>query len=402
MLFAYEALDREGNRSRGTIDAFNVDAAINSIQHRGLVIISIKNTEKKSLLNFSISFLNRISTKDIVILSRQMATLFSAQVSALRVFSLLAAENHSPELRKHLSEVADDLQGGSSISKALAKHPRVFSDFYVNMVHSGEESGKLDQTFEYLANYLDRSYEVTSKVKNAMVYPAFVMVVFVGVMTFMMTNIIPKISEIIESAGQDIPIYTKIVIGVSHFIVDYGWLIFIVIVLGLVALLRYRRTEGGRIVVSKFKLSIPYAGDLFRKLYLSRLADNMNTMLSSAIPIVKSIEITASVIGDATYESVLKVVADDVRTGSSVSSALSAHPEIPSILVQMVKVGEETGELGNILNTLSKFYAREVTNAVDTLIGLIEPAMIILLAGGVGILLAAVLVPIYNLSSSIA
>lgn len=402
MLFAYEALDREGNRSHGTIDAFNADAAINSIQHRGLVIISIKSAEKKTLLNLNIAFLDRVSTKDIVILSRQMATLFTAQVSALRVFSLLATENSNQVLKKHLSEVADDLQGGSSISKALAKHPKVFSDFYVNMVRAGEESGKLDQTFEYLASYLDRTYEVSAKVKNAMVYPAFVIVVFIGVMYFMLTNIIPKITEIIEGSGQEIPIYTKIVIGVSQALVDYGWMMFLVLVFAIIALLRYRRTESGKRVLSKFKLSVPYAGDLFRKLYLSRIADNMNTMLGSAIPIVKALEITSTIVADATYQDVLKVVADDVRTGSSVSSSLSSHPEIPSMLVQMVKVGEETGELGNILNTLAKFYGREVTNAVDTMIGLIEPAMIILLAGGVGILLASVLVPIYNLSSGIA
>jgi len=402
MLFRYEALDREGNRQQGSIDASNADAAISSIQHRGLVIVSIKSTEKKSLLDIDVSFLNRVKTKDIVILSRQMATLFNAQVSALRVFSLLSAENSNPQLRKSLAEIADDLQSGSSISKALSKHPKIFSDFYVNMVRAGEESGKLDSTFTYLADYLDRTYEVTSKVKSAMVYPAFVIVVFVGVMAFMFTSIIPKISEIIESSGQEIPIYTKIVIGTSHFATSYGWLIFLALVLSIIGFLRYRRTESGKFMVSRFKLSVPYIGALYRKLYLSRISDNMNTMLQSAIPIVKSIEITAAVVGDATYEAILKVVADDVRTGSALSSALSTHPEIPTILVQMVKVGEETGELGNILNTLSKFYAREVTNAVDGLVGLIEPTLIILLAGGVGVLLAAVLVPIYNLSSSIS
>src|SRR5262249_43139224 len=155
--------------------------------------------------------------------SRQMATLFNAQVSALRVFSLLAAENTNKALSKHMTDVANDLQGGSSISNALSKHPKVFSDFYVNMVRAGEESGKLDQTF----NYLDRSYEVTSKVRNALTYPAFIVLVFVGVMIFMLTNIIPKISEIIESAGQEIPIYTKIVIGISNIFTHYGLFVLI-------------------------------------------------------------------------------------------------------------------------------------------------------------------------------
>ena len=402
MLFLYEALDKQGERQFGSIDAFNAEAAINSIQHRGLIIISIKSGERRSFLKLNVSFLNRIKGKEIVLLSRQMATLFNAQVSALRVFTLLAAENQNLELRKHMTEIADDLQGGSSISKALSKHPKVFSNFYVNMVRAGEESGKLDETFDHLAAYLDRSYEVVSKVKNAMVYPAFVVVVFIGVMYFMLTNIIPKIAEIIEQSGQEIPIYTKMVIGTSHFLTDYGPFILIALAIILLVLYRYSRTPGGKLAFSRVKLSIPVLNNLYSKLYLARIADNLNTMLGSAIPIIKSIEITASIVGDATYEQILKQVAEDVRTGSSLSSALSGHPQMPSILVQMVKVGEETGELGNILSTLAKFYSREVTGAVDAMIGLIEPVMIILLAGGVGILLASVLVPIYNLSSSIS
>ena len=393
MLFKYEAVDPRGDRQQGTIDAYSADAAINAIQHRGLVITSFMKLE--------VSLLNRVSNKDIVILSRQMSTLFNAQVSALRVFSLLAAESHNPELRKHMVEVADDLQAGSSISKALSKHPKIFSDFYVNMVRAGEESGKLDQTFSYLADYLDRTYEVTSKVKNALVYPAFVVFVFIGVMVFMLTSIIPKISEIIESAGQDIPIYTKIVIGISRLLTEYGLWVLIVLVIGGIFTFRYGRTESGKFFFSKLRLSTPYLGDLYRKMYLSRIADNMNTMLSSAIPIVKTLDVTAAVVGDVTYEKIIKEVVDAVRVGSSVSLAFSAHKEVPTILVQMIKVGEETGELGNILNTLAKFYTREVNNAVDTVISLIEPAMIILLAVGVGILLASVLVPIYNLTSSI-
>lgn len=402
MLFIYEALDKDGNRQTGSIDTVNAEAAINSIQHRGLVIISIKSGEQHSLLNLKLSFFNRVSSKEVVLLSRQLATLFNAQVSALRVFTLLAAENQNLELRKHMTEIADDLQAGSSISKALSKHPKVFSEFYVNMVKAGEESGKLDDTFNHLADYIDRSYEVAAKVKNALVYPIFVVVVFIGVMYFMMTSIIPKISEIIEGSGQEIPIYTKIVIGTSYFLTNYGPFLLIALALAAVALFQFSRTDKGKHAFSKFKLSIPYVSALYRKLYLARIADNLNTMLGSAIPIIKAIEITASVVDDATYKDVLKEVGEDVRTGSSLSLALSSHPEMPSILVQMVKVGEETGELGNILSTLAKFYNREVTGAVDAMIGLIEPAMIIVLAGGVGVLLASVLMPIYNMASSIS
>ena len=401
MLFKYQAINQNGQPEQGDIEAVNVEVAISSLQRRGFTLSKIAPAESGSLFAKDISFFNHVSNKDIVMLSRQMSTLFEAQVSALRVFRLLAAEGEKPIIRKTLNIVADDLQGGSSIAKALAKHPKIFSDFYVNMVRAGEESGKLDQTLSYLADYLDRSYEVTSKAKNAMIYPAFVIVVFISVMVLMLTKIIPSITQILKESGQDIPIYTKAVIFISDFLVNYGLFLLLGIIAGAVVLWRMTRTPSGRFALSQFKLKVPYLGNLYRKLYLSRIADNLNTMLSSAIPIVKGLEITASVVGDEVYRAILQEVTESVKSGNTLSDSLSRYPEIPSIMVQMSKVGEESGELGKILKTLAKFYQREVTNAVDTMIGMIEPAMIIALAVAVGFLLAAVLMPIYNIAGGI-
>lgn len=401
MLFKYQAINQNGQPEQGDIEAINVEVAISSLQRRGFTLSRIAPAESGSLLSKNISFLNRVSNKDIVMLSRQMSTLFEAQVSALRVFRLLAAESEKPTLRATLNTVADDLQGGGSIAKALARHPKVFSEFYVSMVRAGEEAGKLDQTLAYLADYLDRSYEVTTKAKNAMIYPAFVIVVFISVMVLMLTKIIPNITQILKESGQDIPIYTKVVIFVSDFLVDYGLFLLLGIIAGAAVLWKMTRTLSGRFALSQFKLKVPYLGNLYKKLYLSRIADNLNTMLVSAIPIVKALEITSSVVGDEVYKEILLEATEQVKSGSTLSEALSRHPEIPSIMVQMTKVGEESGELGNILKTLAKFYQREVSNAVDTLIGMIEPVMIIALAIGVGFLLAAVLMPIYNIAGGI-
>ena len=401
MLFKYQAINKDGQPEQGDIEAITMEVAISSLQRRGFTLSKIAPAESGSLFAKDFSIFNRVSNKDIVMLSRQMSTLFEAQVSALRVFRLLAAESEKPILRKALTEVADDLQGGSSITKALARHPNVFSEFYVSMVRAGEESGKLDQTLSYLADYLDRSYEVTSKAKNAMIYPAFVVVVFIGVMVLMLTKIIPSITQILKDSGQDIPIYTKVVIFISDFLVNYGLFFLLAIIAGAAVLWKMTRTPKGRFALSQFKLRIPYLGNLYKKLYLSRIADNLNTMLASAIPIVKGLEITSSVVGDEVYQSILFEITDSVKGGSTLSDAMGRYPEIPNIMVQMSKVGEESGELGNILKTLAKFYQREVTNAVDVMIGLIEPAMIIALAVGVGFLLAAVLMPIYNIAGGI-
>ena len=401
MLFKYHAIDQDGHERDGTIEAPSKDVAISALQRRNLIISVIESAEKRSLFDINISFFSGISNKDIVILSRQIATLFEAQVSVLRIFRLLAAEVDNKQLSIILSAIGDDLQGGSPISKALSRHPKVFSVFYVNMVHAGEESGKLSETFVYLADYLDRSYSIISKTENALIYPAFVIAVFFGVMTLMLTMVIPKISAVLLDSGQAIPIYTKIVIGFSNFFVNYGIFVLIALVAFVFYLIQLWRTEHGRFVLDNLKLSVPYVGDLYKKLYLARIADNFSTMLLSGVSVVEAIEITGSVVDNSVYNDILKKVGADVKGGSSISDALGRHPEIPGIMVAMTKVGEETGELGKILSTLAKFYNREVVNAVDTLVNLIEPIMIVLLGLGVGILLSAVLLPIYNLAGAI-
>jgi len=401
MLFKYHAIDQDGHERDGTIEAPSKDVAISALQRRNLVISVIESSEKQSLLERGVSFFGRIPNKDVVILSRQIATLFEAQVSALRVFRLLSVEVENTQLSAILSAVGDDLQGGSPISKALSRHPKVFTAFYVNMVRAGEESGKLSETFAYLADYLDRSYDIVSKVENALIYPMFVIAVFFGVMALMLTLVIPKISAVLLDSGQAIPIYTRIVIGFSNFLVNYGIFLFIALIAFGFYLWQLGKTERGKLILDSLKLSVPYVGDLYKKLYLARIADNFSTMLLSGVSVVETITITGTVVGNAAYEVVLIEVGKDVKGGSSISGALGKHSEIPNIMVAMTKIGEETGELGKILTMLAKFYNREVTNAVDTLVGLIEPIMIVLLGLGVGTLLAAVLLPIYNLAGAL-
>jgi type IV pilus assembly protein PilC len=338
--------------------------------------------------------------KDLVILSRQLATLFQAQVSALRVFRLLSEENENPKLSRALADIAENLQAGNSISDSLSKHPDIFTSFYISMVRSGEETGKLDESFEYLAGYLDRTYEITSKAKNALIYPAFIVFTFITVMVLMLTMVIPKISGILLESGQEIPTYTKIVIGFSDFLVNYGLWLLIALVIGGFLFFRFNKTSVGKDQFDRFKLSIPYVGDLYQKLFLSRIADNLNTMLGSGIPMVKALELTKDVVDNKVFLDAIEQSIEDVKAGLSLSDSFSKHPEFPGILVQLIRVGEETGNLGEILGTLAKFYSREVVNSVDTLVGMIEPIMIVLLAVGVGFLLASVLIPIYNISSS--
>ena len=270
------------------------------------------------------------------------------------------------------------------------------------MIKAGEESGHIDQSFAYLADYMDRNYEISSKAKNALIYPAFVIFTFIAVMVLMFTVIVPKIGLIIKESGQEVPFYTKMVFWVSDLFVN-NW---IFMIMGLVALIGgifwYSSTNEGRRWISNARLYVPYVGDLYRKLYLSRFSDNMSTMVLSGIPMLKAIEVTSSVIDNEIYKEVLDEALTKVKAGQALSVALGDRDEIPNVLIQMIKAGEESGELGNILKTMSKFYQREVIGAVDTLVSMIEPAMIVALGIGVGILLASVLMPIYNIAGGVS
>jgi type IV pilus assembly protein PilC len=404
MLFKYVAVDKYNEQKEGTVEAATVDSAINAVQKRGYTIISIDPIAESQgfdkIINMEFALFNSVSNKDIVILSRQISTLFQARVSPLRIFRLLSAEIENPKLQKVMNQVVEDLQAGSSISRALANHPDVFSSFYINLVRSGEESGSLEKSFSYLADYLDRSYEIISKTKNALVYPAFVIAIFIGVMALMLTMVIPKIAAILVDSGQELPIYTKIVIGLSDFLVNYIGILLLAMSLGGYGLLRFLKTDVGKRAYDEMMISLPVLGDLQRKLLLTRICDNLSTMLGSGISMVQALEVTADVVDNEIYREIIITALTEVRGGRSFADSIAEYPEIPGVLTQMVKVGEETGSLSEILGTLANFYRREVNNAVDTLIGLIEPAMIVLLGLGVGTLLASVLMPIYNMTNA--
>jgi type IV pilus assembly protein PilC len=331
MLFTYKALEGDGKKKDGSIDALNKTVAISALQRRGLIVVSIKGEESKSL--FKGTFLDRVPLRDVVVMSRQLATLFSSQISALKAFTLLSENAENKMLASQLRNIGDDLQAGSSISDALAKYPDTFSEFYVNMIKAGEESGKLNDTFEYLAQYLDRQYSLTSKTRNALIYPAFVIVVFITVMLLMFTMVIPNLAQLLVESGQEIPIYTRVIISISDFLVNYGIFLAIFVVIGILYMWWYRRNERGKEYFDNIKISIPLIGSLYKKMYLSRISDNLNTMLSSGISIVRSIEISGDVVGNQVYKRILREAEESVKSGSTLSDAMGRYPQVPPIRI---------------------------------------------------------------------
>ena len=401
MLFSYKVINSAGTETTGQIDAVNQDAAIGSLQRRGFIVVSIVASQAAKGLLGRVPFLGKVSQKSIVMMSRQISALFDAQISALKAFTLMSDNTTDAALKFALSAIAQDIQGGISISGAMEKHPTVFSNFYVSMVRAGEESGKLTETFQYLADYLERAYELSSKTRSALIYPGFIFTTFILVMVLMLTFLIPKLSVILKETGNALPWYTKITIGLSDLLVNYG----IFVLLGVVAFAFYiftmMRSQAGRQKMDRWKLRVPALGDLFKKLYLSRIADNMDTMLSSGIPVLRALELTGDIVDNEIFHNIMLDAVNDVKSGVSISSSFEKHGEIPNVMISMIRIGEETGTLGPILKKMAKFYKREVDDAVDTMIGLIEPVMIVLLGVGVGGLLTSVLLPIYNIASNL-
>ncbi len=405
MQFKYKARTSEGEVQEGIIDAASVDLAVSSLQRKNLLLTAIQPTDTENVSVFSslenlLGIFDRVKMQDVVVLSRQLATLFESKVPVVSAFNVLLGEIQSKILKKHLAEMLDDIQGGMPMSQAMARHPDVFSKFYVSMVRSGEESGKLEEIFKFLADYLERSYELSRKAKNALIYPAFVLSSFVVVMVLMLVVVIPKISAIITETGQAVPIYTQVVIGLSNLLRNFGVVILVFLAVIGVLVARYARTENGKLYFARLLISVPIIGGLYRKIYLSRIADNLHTLLSGGISVVRALEITADVVDNDIYKNVLLDSIESVKGGSMISDSFSKYKDIPSLFSQMIRIGEETGKLDYILKNIAGFYRRDVDNLIDNLVSLIEPVLILALGLGVGLLVAAVLIPIYNISST--
>jgi type IV pilus assembly protein PilC len=396
--FEYKARTAAGEIRSGTIETSSQEAALDALHRSELTIVAIHARAEKSV--FEVNFGGRVKSKDVVILSRQLATLFEAQIPIIQALRTLVSDASKPKLRLALSTMVDDVNAGLALSQALAKHPEIFSLFYVNLVRAAEESGKLQEVFIYLADYLERSYYLTTKARNAMIYPAFVFGTFIVVMIVMLTVIMPRLTVIFEQSNVPIPFYTQAIIALSFFLRQWGVFLLIGLIIGVIALWRWAFTPNGKRVVHRLQLKIPVFGDLYKKLYMTRFADNLRTLIIGGIPIIRALTITSDVVGNVIYQEVIQNAVESVKGGNTISAALEQSPEVPILVTQMIRIGESSGRLDFILGSIARFYQKEVDSLVENMVALIEPIMIVGLGIGVGILVASVLVPIYNLIGS--
>ncbi|MDD5071927.1 MAG: type II secretion system F family protein [Patescibacteria group bacterium] len=398
-IFKFKALNSEGKKVDGLIDAANEKFAAETLQERGLSIISIKKHSEGRRESRFLSVLDRVKTKDLVIFSRQFSVMISANVALVQALRILIEQTENITLKMIVSEMADEVDGGLRLSDSLAKRPKIFSDFYINVVKSGETSGKLDEVLNYLADEMEKDYDMTSKIRGAMIYPIFVLVGLGVVGVVMMVFVVPKLTGILSETGATLPLVTRILIGTSDFLAAYWWLLAVVLVILAIGLRFYVKTSRGKKQFDFFRLKVPIFGKLFQRIYLVRFTRSMNTLITGGVTITKSLKITSEVVGNEIYKDLIEKTSQAVEAGDSISGVFAESEEIPKMVSQMMAIGEKTGKLDIILARITDFYTREINNVVANLMTLMEPIIMIIMGIAVGIMVAAIILPMYNLAS---
>lgn len=400
-VFTYKAKDASGITMVGAVEAPTEKVAIDVLQDRNLVVLALSERRRNAFLQISLPFLNRVSMREVVIFSRQLSVMISASVPIVQALRILTRQTDNVTFKIIISEIGDEVDGGAKLSTALARYPQVFSEFFVNMIRSGETTGKLDETLIYLADQQEKDYDLQSKIRGALVYPAFILSGIVIVGTIMMIFVIPKLTAIITESGVPLPISTRMLIGASDFLV-HRWWVLLALIIAIVAGVQFlSRTAAGRYEIDHLKLRLPIFGSLFRRIHITRLSRSLSTLLQSGVPLTRSLEIVADIVGNAVYRELTLKAIKEVEDGNPLSTTFTQSSLVPAMLAQMMNVGEQTGRLDHILGKLADFYSKEVENAVTSLVTLIEPLVLILLGIAVGGLVSAILLPIYNITTTV-
>lgn len=397
-IFKYKAIDENKKKFQGLIEASDENSAAEILKERGLSVVSvIKESSGKEFKILSI--LNRVRLKDIVIFSRQFSVMISASVALVQALKILVDQTENINLKMIISDIADEVDSGSMLSEALAKRPKIFSDFYINVVRSGETSGKLDKVLNYLADEMEKDYDMMSKIRGAMIYPAFVFSGLIVVGIVMMIFVVPKLTNMLTETGAELPASTRILIKTSAILLNYWWILLIALIGVIIGFRFVIGTALGRKYFDLMKLKIPIFGKLFQRIYLVRFTRSMNTLILGGVTIIKSLEISSKIVDNDTYKDLIKETSKEVEDGNSISSVFIKSKHVPKMVSQMMSIGEKTGKLDVVLGRITDFYTREITNIITNLMTLMEPIIMIIMGVAVGIMVAAIILPMYNLAS---
>ncbi len=398
--YSYKARDREGKVVSGELQADSEALVIARL--REMAYVPVEVSKKNAGMKREFSFRpGKVKLKEMSIFSRQFATMVNSGLPILRSLAILSEQTESAELAKVLVRIRMDVEQGSSLSGAMSKHPKVFDTLYTSMIKAGETGGVLDSVLARLADQIEKDVSLRARIKSAMTYPVVVLFMVGFIMAAMLLFVVPQFKSIYASLGGILPLPTRLLLSASKGLITYWWMVTIAGVVGWQAFKHYKKTEAGKEVLDRLKLRAPVFGPLFRKVALSRFSSTLGTLLRSWVPILQALDIVSQTVGNKVISHAVDDVQNSVREGESIAKPLSQHAVFPPMVVQMLAVGEETGNVDLMLDKVAIFYDEEVTTAVDSLTSLIEPLMIGVIGGMVGLSVIALYMPMFNIINMI-
>jgi len=398
MQFSYKVQSVTGEILEGRIDSNNEKGAVTILHAKGYTIVSLVQLGGNIMEIDVMGIFNRPSSKDLAVFTRQLATLIDADMPILESLKTLALQTEKPSFKKIIENIARYVESGSSLSEALNNYPRLFTAFFVNLVRSGEASGKLHDSLLYLANHIERNQELNSKIKGAMAYPAFIVFALVIVAFIMAVWVLPNLLAIFDEVGvTDLPISTRILIAITNFVNKFYYLIIFGTISIISYLYYYIRTPKGREWFDDLKIELPYFGPIIRNFYVARISESLATLIKAGIPILDSLVITSNIVNNNNYKKIILSATESIKQGDTIADSFKNHPEIPPLLSSMISIGEKTGKLSAMLEHVAKFYNNESENAIQSISQLIEPIMVLILGFAVAVLVSSILLPMYNL-----
>ncbi len=394
--FAYEAVSESGRKMKGVLRAQNKNAAISELRGKGMIIRSIQE-KQSTAMDKEISFGRAVKLEDFVIFCRQFATLIRSGIQIDQAITILEDQTSAKKLKTALGDVSEQIRTGHALSKAMSDHPRIFPEMFINMIASGETGGNLDDVLDRMADHYEKEHKTIQKVKSAMTYPIIVMFIAIIVVIFLLIKIVPTFAEMFLEQGSELPLITKFVMGSSDAVVAYWW-IFLAGIIGLLFLYRaFAAKDEGKFLLDSMKFKIPVFGIILRKAAIARLTRTLSSLFVSAVPVLQAIDVTEKVVGNRVMAKVLREAKSSLQQGKQLSDPFSKSELFPRMVVQMLIVGEETGQIDNMLSKIADFYEADVDQSVDRLKSVIEPLMLLFVSVLVGIIVAAMMSPMFKM-----
>lgn len=398
--FAYEARDQASNKIvKATVQAESESAAARLLVDQGFMPIDIK--EQSVDKGFLARLTGRITTKDRVVFTRQLSTLIAAGLPLSQSLQTVTSQTENKKLKAITEEISSSIQGGNSLSDAFGKHPEVFDSLFLALVSAGEASGTLDEALQRVANQQEKDAETMSKIKGAMTYPIIVLVVILGVVTFMLFTVVPQVEKLYIDLGRELPLLTKIMVDAANFLANFWWLLLAVIGFGVYFIVQYLKTESGIRLKDSLKLNTPVFGKMFRKLYMARFTRTGQTLLGTGVAMLDMLKISARSVNNTILEAAIKRAAEKVKSGKALSSSLQAEEYMLSLVPQMIKIGEQSGKIDEMLGKAAQVYENELDDQIKSMSTAIEPVLMVVLAVIAGGMVGAILLPIYSLVNGI-